>query len=260
MEEKERQDSLDKKDVIFNNRESEIDRLKNSLRKEDNLNKKGDKQIDYLFNKIKNNLIIVNRLDYYGNSIPLGAICYGISFIIYGFYESTIYSTPDKFTYYVLLFFGGLGQLTAGIFEYIKSRTFPTISYLLYGFYFITFFLLNYKYSKDTNDTTFIDCKKIFFGTWAGLALPIFIGSLKTNIIYLIQNFSVLGFFIVKCIGECKDYKILKGKVAGILELITGFFSIYLCFSQIINQHFKKNILPTIKLKVENEIDILEKK
>ncbi len=48
----------------------------------------------------------------------------------------------------------------------------------------------------------------------------------------------------------------MRGKVAGILELITGFFSLYLGFTQIINEHFKKNILPTIKLKQENEIDI----
>ena len=260
MEERSRQNSLEKQDVIFDNKESEIDRLKNSLRKESTPYIKKDKQIDYLFNKLKNSLIIVNRLDYYGNSIPLGALCYGISFIIYGFYESTIYSTPDKFTYLVLLFFGGLGQLTTGIFEYIKSRTFPTILYLLYGFYFLSFFLLNFNYSKDNTDISFVDCKKIFFGTWTGLSLPLLIGSLKTNIIYLVQNISVFGFFIVKCIGECKDIKILKEKVAGILELITGFFSIYLCFSQIINQHFKKIILPTIKLKLENEIDILEKK
>ena len=257
MEERSRQNSLEKKDVIFNNKESEIDRLKISLRNENNPYRKKDKQIDYLFNKIKNSLIIVNRLDYYGNSIPLGALCYGISFIIYGFYESTIFSTPDKFTYLVLLFFGGLGQLTSGIFEYIKSRTFPTILYLLYGFYFVSFFLLNLYHS---NDTSFVECKKIFFGTWTGLALPILIGSIKTNIIYFVQNVSVFGFFLVKCIGECKDIKVLKGKVAGILELITGFFSIYLCFSQIINQHFKKIFLPTIKLKPENEIDILEKK
>ena len=260
MEDRSRQNSLEKKDVIFDNKASEIDRLKNSLRKENNPYIKKDKQIEYLFNKIQNSLIIVNRLDYYGNSIPLGAFCYGISFIIFGFYESTIYSTPDKFTYLVLLFFGGLGQLTAGIFEYLKSRTFPTILYLLYGFYFFTFFLLNLNYSNDNTATTFVECKKIYFGTWAWLALPLLIGSLKTNVIYLVQNISVFVFFIVKCIGECKDIKVLKGKIAGILELVTGFFSIYLCFSQIINQHFKKIILPTIKLKLENEIDILEKK
>ena len=34
----------------------------------------------------------------------------------------------------------------------------------------------------------------------------------------------------MKCIAECKDKDVLRGKVAGILELITGFFSLYLGF------------------------------
>ena len=101
----------------------------------------------------------------------------------------------------------------------------------------------------------FDDYKKVFYGTWAGLSFPIFIGSLRTNLIYLIQNLAVCGFFVIKCIEECTDDKIWKGRVAGILELVTGFFSIYLCFSQIINEHFKKNILTTIRLKQDNEID-----
>lgn len=106
---------------------------------------------------------------------------------------------------------------------------------------------LNIKYQKK-------------YITWAGLSFPIFIGSIRTNLIYLIQNVSVCGFFVVKCIAECHDIPVLREKVAGILELVTGFFSIYLCFSQIINEHFKRSILPTIKLKIQNEIDLyLEK-
>ena len=38
-----------------------------------------------LLNKIKNSPVIVNRLDYYPNSIPLGSFCFAVSFILYGF-------------------------------------------------------------------------------------------------------------------------------------------------------------------------------
>jgi len=258
MEERSRENSSVKRGSKINIKESEIDRLKNSLTKEIDLDKKSIKDFDILLNKLQNKLIIVNRYDYYGNSIPLGALCYAVSFILLGFYESEIYDKPDKFVYFVLLFFGGLGQITAGIFEYIKARTFPTILYLNYGFYFVTYFLLNYKYSnKNENDNNiFTDCKKVFYGCWTGLSFPIFIGSLRTNVFYIIQNFCAFGFLMLKCIGECRDIDVLKNKVSGILELVTGFCSIYICFSQIINEHCKKNILPTIKLKQENEIDI----
>ena len=233
-------------------RESEIDRLKNSLTNDNNYDKVKDEQFEYLLKKLQNNPIVVTRLDYYGNAIPLGAFCYGISFVLLGFFETKIYDQPDNFINLILLFFGGLGQITAGIFEYIKSRTFPTILYLLYGFYFMTYFLLN-NYSSNENLN---DYNKIFYSSWAGLSFPIFIGSIRANIIYLIQNLAVFALFIVKCIGIYKDIDIFKELISGILELVTGFLSIYIFFSQIINEHFKKNILPTIKLKTENEIDI----
>ena len=233
-------------------RESEIDRLKNSLTNDNNYDKVKDEQFEYLLKKLQNNPIVVTRLDYYGNAIPLGAFCYGISFVLLGFFETKIYDQPDNFINLVLLYFGGLGQITAGIFEYIKSRTFLTILYLLYGFYFMTYFLLN-NYSSNENLN---DYNKIFYSSWAGLSFPIFIGSIRANIIYLIQNLAVFALFIVKCIGIYKDIDIFKELISGILELVTGFLSIYIFFSQIINEHFKKNILPTIKLKTENEIDI----
>lgn len=209
-----------------------------------------DNQIDSLLNKLQTTPLIVNRLDYYGNSIPLGSFCFAISFILYGFYESEILDKPDSFTFSVLLLFGGIGQITAGVFEYIKSRTFPTIVYLVYGLFFISFFLFKY-YEGD-----FLNCNEIFYGTWAGLSFPVLIGSFQTNVMYILQNLSVFGFFVVRCIGECKDIDILNKKVSGILELVTGFSSLYLCFSQVLNEHFRRVILPAFPVKKDNEIDI----
>lgn len=211
-----------------------------------------DEQIDSLLNKIEKTPFIVNRLDYYGNSIPLGAFCFAVSFVLYGFYECKVFAQLDTFTFLVLLLFGGIGQITAGIFEFIKSRTFPTVVYLLYGLYFISFFFCVYYQENYFNQ----DCKKIFFGSWAGLSFPLLIGSLKTNIVYVLQNFSICAFFIIRCIGECKGWNVLNTTVSGILELVTGFSSLYLCFSQVLNEHFRCTILPAFPLQKDNEIDI----
>ena len=211
-----------------------------------------DEWIDNLLEKLQNTPLLVNRLDYYGNSIPLGAFCFSVSFVLYGFYECKVFSKPDSFIYTILLIFGGIGQLTAGVFEYIKARTFPTVVYLLFGLYFISLFLCN-KYFYQL----FIrDCRKIYFGTWAGLTFPVLIGSFKTNVIYILQIASVLGFFIVRCIGECRSYDVLNTTVSGILELVTGFLSLYLCFSQVLNEHFRRTLLPSFAIQKDNEIDI----
>lgn len=212
-----------------------------------------DDQIDNLFNRLESSPLLVNRLDYYGNSIPLGAFCFGVSFVLYGFFECKVFDKPDQFTFAILLLFGGIGQITAGIFEFIKSRTYPTVVYLLYGLYFISFFLC-YYYENEIFEKT--DCRKIFYGTWAGLSFPLVIASFQSNVVYLLQNLAICGFFVVRCIGECKDYEKLNETVSGILQLIAGFLSLYLSFSQILNEHFRCTILPAFPIKKDNEIDI----
>ena len=232
--------------------------MKESENELDDLNEKDlrDKKMQHILNKLEHTPFLVNRLDYFGNSIPLGAFCFAVSFVLIGFIECGIFNKYDAFTFSVILLFGGIGQITSGIFEYIKSRTYPTILYLLYGLYFISFFIM-YYYKDDIYDIG--DNRKIFFGTWAGLTFPLAIGSFQTNIIYILQTVTGCAFLVVRCIGESKNWEVLNTKVSGILELITGFSSLYLCFSQVLNEHYRCTILPTFPLNPDNEIDINNK-
>ena len=215
-----------------------------------------DKKIQHILNKLEHTPFVVNRLDYYGNSIPLGAFCFAVSFILIGFIECGIFNKYDTFTFSVILLFGGIGQITSGILEYIKSRTYPTIIYLLYGLYFISFFFM-YYYKDEIYDIG--KNRQFYFGTWAGLTFPLAIGSFQTNVIYILQSVTGCAFFVVRCIGESKNWDVLNTKVSGILELITGFSSLYLCFSQVLNEHYRCTILPAFPLNPENEIDINNK-
>ena len=88
-----------------------------------------------LFTKMGREYLTCNRLDYYGNAIPLGSWCYALAFIIYGFYRCKVYRVNDTFLWAVILLFGGIGQVTAGFLEFCKGRGFPSALYLTYGFY-----------------------------------------------------------------------------------------------------------------------------
>ena len=58
-----------------------------------------------LFNKFGRDPWIFNRLDFYGNSIILGAMCNALAFIIYGFYRCKVYRVNDTFLWSVILLF-----------------------------------------------------------------------------------------------------------------------------------------------------------
>ena len=220
--------------------------------------------IRYLCNKFGYTGIIVNRLDYYANAIPLGAFCNSIAFILYGFKRSGVFESYDTFLWGVILLFGGIGQITTGLFEFLKGRSFPTTLYLTYGFYCLTHFATYFipLQFKDYGIIGINNEKKslaLFFGAWFIISLPLVICSIKTNLLFLLQSTCTVLFFFFRWIGEIvEDKPSLRNTVAGIFQIIAGFISLYICMSQLINEQFRKTLLPTIPFNPENEIDIVE--
>ena len=210
-----------------------------------------DDPTDNLLYNINRYALLINKIGNYGNSIPLGAFCFALAFILYGLSESNVHKFEINYLNINLLLFGGIGQIIAGILEYIKGRTFPANLYLIYGIYFICFFTLQYK-NNYFND----DCKKFFYGSWAGLTFPLFIGSFHTNVFYLLQTLIGCAFFVVRCIGEVCDAEPMKTITSGVLEIVTGIISLYICFNQIVNQTFKFQLLPSFPLVQDNDVDI----
>ena len=211
-------------------------------------------KLDQILYEIKNYSLLVNKLDTYGNSIPLGSFCFAISFILIGFKESKVNDEVDDFFYLIILIFGCIGQLIAGLLEYIKGRTFVSNLYLLYGLYFLSYY---YFYHCSEGKGSFKEeIKPFYYGSWAVLSFPIFVGSVRSNVFYLVQNAVACAFFVVRCIGEYKEKPKMNEIVSGVLELVTGFVSLYICVNQIINESFRFKAIPSLPLSPDNEIDI----
>jgi succinate-acetate transporter protein len=229
-----------------------------------NIIKKQEKYIDNIIKltkKLGYTQIYINDLDYYGNSIPFGAFCHAVSFILYGFYRCKTYSTNDTFLWGVILIFGGIGQITAGILELIKGRSFPSTLYLCYGFYCLShyfLFIIPVKFSKYNIFEINYNEKNIcaFYGAWIFISIPFIIASYKVNFFYSLQCEAITAFFILRCIGEAFGiYGVLR-HASGILQAIAGFLSLYICISQIINEKLGYQFLPMIPFTPNNEIDI----
>ena len=219
-----------------------------------------------LFKKMGSEYLTCNRLDYYGNAIPLGSFCYALAFIIYGFYRCRVYRVNDTFLWSVILIFGGVGQVTAGLLEFCKGRGFPTALYLTYGFYCLShyayytipsWFRLNQNMSMLYNFTEDSVCA--FYSGWVVISFAILLGSVRTNCLYICQCLTAFAFFLLRAIGEGCGSLGTKRNAAGILQAISGFFSLLVCFSQILNNEtFYRPCFPTCPTSPMNEIDMPE--
>ena len=193
-----------------------------------------------LFNKMGREYITCRRVDTFGNAIPLGSFCYAIAFIIYGFYRCKIYRVNDTFLWSIILLFGGIGQCTAGFLEYCRGRSFPSALYLSFGFYCLShyawytipsWFDLNgnrsllYSYSENSI------CA--FYSAWLVIVFGLCLSSARTNVLYILQCLTAFAFFLLRAIGEGMGSLGCKRNAAGILQAISGFFSLLICMSQI---------------------------
>ena len=219
-----------------------------------------------LLHKFGTDVLVWNQLDYYANAIPLGSFCYAIAFIIYGFYRCKVYRVNDTFLWSVILLFGGIGQITAGFLEWCKGRTFPTALYLTYGFYCLShyayyiippWFRINDNMSMLYNFTEDSICA--FYSAWVVLSFGILLATVRTNLLFILQCLTAFAFFLLRAIGEGCGSLGTKRNAAGILQAISGFFSLLICFSQLINNEtFHRPCFPTCPMSPYNEVDVIK--
>ena len=216
-----------------------------------------------LLGKFGSDVLTWHQIDYYANAIPLGSFCYAIAFIIYGFYRCKVYRVNDTFLWSVILLFGGIGQVTAGFLEWCKGRAFPTALYLTYGFYCLShyasyiippWFRIHNNMSLIYNFTEDSICA--FYSAWVVLAFGILLASVRTNLLFILQCLTGFCFFLLRAIGEGCGSLGTKRHAAGILQAISGFFSLLICFAQIINNEtYYRQVIPTCPCENNNEID-----
>ena len=69
---------------------------------------------------------------------------------------------------------------------------------------------------------------------------------------------AAFAFFLLRAIGEGCGSLGTKRHAAGILQAISGFFSLLVCFSQLINNEtFHRPCFPTCPMSPYNEVDVM---
>ena len=94
-----------------------------------------------------------------------------------------------------------------------------------------------------------------FFGAWFIIILPLVVASIKINVFFLAHTGCTCLFFFFRWVGDvCEKQNLIKYPSA-IFQLIAGFISLYIFAYQLIDEEIKSELLPTIALNPQNEID-----
>ena len=97
-----------------------------------------------------------------------------------------------------------------------------------------------------------------FYSAMVVISFGILLASTRTNLLYILQCITAFVFFLLRAVGEGSGSLGTKRNAAGILQVISGFFSLLICISQLLNNEaFHRPCFPTCPMSPYNEVDVM---
>jgi uncharacterized protein len=176
---------------------------------------------------------------------PLGLAAFALTtFMLSAFNSGLVPKGAEPVVFGVALFYGGIAQLFAGMWEFAKGNTFGALAFSSYGTFWMSFWYLE----------THVDLVKM--GPDVGKGVGIFLIAWTIFTLYmtvvtaritglLFGLFAILfvtfAFLAVGAYAAAPDLT----KIGGYLGLVTAFVAWYASFAGVMNGTAKRVILPT---------------
>ncbi|KAG2496012.1 hypothetical protein HYH03_005934 [Edaphochlamys debaryana] len=151
-----------------------------------------------------------------------------LMFITAGWAEKTFLPTVMCYA----LFYGGFGQIVAGVLQLIKGNTFGGTAFCSFGAFWMGVFLLEYLMITDKELFPLAQTgKTLWCGLWAFLSLCFFVITCRKNAC-LMAIFALMGLTFSLLAGgvwsrECERAAGYAGLVCGASAIYTAFAFLY---------------------------------
>ncbi len=191
---------------------------------------------------MEKSLNLVTYADSTANPAPLGLMGFGMTTVLLNIHNLGVFELSAMILAMGIAY-GGLAQIIAGIMEWKKGNTFGTTAFTSYGFFWLSlvFLILLPKMGLGSEPTNIaMATYLIMWGLFTGV---LYVGTLKLNRALQFVFLSLTILFILLAIGDITGNNSIK-LVAAIIGVICGFSAIYTGLAQVLNEVYKKNILP----------------
>lgn len=146
------------------------------------------------------------------------------------------------------LFYGGIAQLLAGMWEFVKGNTFGAVAFTSYGAFWLSFWYLSAHTDLSKASAHAVGHGVGFYLLgWTIFTAYMFIASLRLNAA-LIAVFGLLTLtFFFLFLG---NYNASTGltKFGGYLGLLTALVAWYTSFAAVLANTFRRQVLPTFPM------------
>ncbi|WP_067151099.1 acetate uptake transporter [Pseudotamlana agarivorans] len=181
-------------------------------------------------------------IDTTANPAPLGLLAFGMTTVLLNLHNIGLFKL-DAMILGMGIFYGGLAQVIAGIMEWKKGNTFATTAFTSYGFFWLSFAALVLLPKTGLTIAPENDSLVSYLVMWGIFTGALFIGTLKISRALQFVFASLTLLFFLLAIGDY-THNASIALIAGCVGIICGFSAIYTGMAQVINELYKKVILP----------------
>src|SRR3954452_732028 len=179
---------------------------------------------------------------------PLGLAAFALTTFVLSVFNAKLIVTGDTVVLGLALAYGGLAQLLAGMWEFVKGNTFGAVAFTSYGAFWLSFWYLASHAASDLGKASAGDVDKAlgtYLLVWTIFTAYMFIASMRTSGAIMAVFLLLTLTFLFLCIGA---YSASSGmsKVGGWLGLLTALAAWYASFAGVFNSTAKRDVMPTM--------------
>jgi len=141
------------------------------------------------------------------------------------------------------LFYGGLAQLLAGMWEFKRANGFGAVAFTTYGAFWMSFAAYAYYILPKLPAATAYQATGLYLLAWTIITVILFVATLGLTP-FLKVLFALLALtFLALTIGALGQSTSMT-KIGGYLGIITAIVAWYGVLANLTNQAFKRRVLP----------------
>ncbi|HEX3337456.1 MAG TPA: acetate uptake transporter [Jatrophihabitans sp.] len=175
---------------------------------------------------------------------PLGLAAFALTTLVLSVFNAKLIGSGETVVLGLALAYGGVAQLLAGMWEFVKGNTFGAVAFSSYGAFWLSFWYLLNHLPTDAAGRDLDHGLGVYLLGWGIFTLYMFIASIRVSGAVMAVLAALTLTFFALSIG---NFITSDGwtKFGGWLGIVTAILAWYASFAAVTNFTFKRTVLPT---------------
>jgi succinate-acetate transporter protein len=178
---------------------------------------------------------------------PLGLGAFAMTTLALSLANTNIWPAAIFPAVALALVYGGFAQLLAGMWEFTRKNTFGAIAFTSYGAFWISYYVFVHFLAPAIKVGALPTASGVFLMGWAILTFYLMIAALRVNAAVLGVFVALTVTFVLLTIGAFNSNSGLT-HAGGWAGIVTAAIAFYASAAGVINETFKKAIVPVFPL------------